>query len=153
MGEWGIAPSFLTSALDGGELSASRPGHFTPDTNWIGGWVGPRCGLDLWRRENLAPARKRTPVVQPVARRHTDWACEIIIVSKINFFPLKWNYVHTLLIWNFFCYNWNIWHLIPLNTNNVVGRWLVLPRIYAQYFEVPKRYPIYWYKVSGQADP
>jgi hypothetical protein len=35
---------FLTSALAGGEWSASRPGCFTPgqkapDTYWIGGWV------------------------------------------------------------------------------------------------------------------
>jgi hypothetical protein len=37
---------FLTSALVGGEWSASRPGRFTPGTHWIGGWVGPRTGLD-----------------------------------------------------------------------------------------------------------
>jgi hypothetical protein len=42
---------FLTSALAGGEWSALRPGRFTPgerapDTHWIGGWVGPRAGLD-----------------------------------------------------------------------------------------------------------
>jgi hypothetical protein len=42
---------FLTSALVGGEWSASRPGRFTsgeraPGTHWIGGWVGPRAGLD-----------------------------------------------------------------------------------------------------------
>jgi hypothetical protein len=42
---------FLTSALVGGEWSASRPGRFTtgeraPSTHWIGGWVGPRVGLD-----------------------------------------------------------------------------------------------------------
>jgi hypothetical protein len=42
---------FLTSALDGGEWSASRPGRFTPRegapvTHWIGGWVGPRAVLD-----------------------------------------------------------------------------------------------------------
>jgi hypothetical protein len=41
----------LTSALGGGEWSASRPGRFTPrerapDTHWIGGWVGPRAVLD-----------------------------------------------------------------------------------------------------------
>jgi len=48
MGEW----RFLTSALDGGEWSASSPGHFIPgertpgSTQWIGGWVGPRAGLD-----------------------------------------------------------------------------------------------------------
>jgi hypothetical protein len=56
-GAWGekcIAPThFLTSALDGGEWSASRPGRALtrgkdPDTCWIGDWVGPRAGLDVW---------------------------------------------------------------------------------------------------------
>jgi len=41
----------LTSELDESEWSASRPGRFTPrerapGTRWIGGWVGPRAGLD-----------------------------------------------------------------------------------------------------------
>jgi hypothetical protein len=41
----------FTSALVGGEWSASRPGRFTPgerapNTQWIGGWLGPRAGLD-----------------------------------------------------------------------------------------------------------
>jgi hypothetical protein len=42
---------FLTSALVGGEWSASGPCRFTPlesgpGTRWIRGWVGPRTGLD-----------------------------------------------------------------------------------------------------------
>jgi hypothetical protein len=42
---------FLTSALVGGEWSASRPGRFTPGerapgTHWIRGWVDPKAGLD-----------------------------------------------------------------------------------------------------------
>jgi hypothetical protein len=42
---------FLTSAVVGGEWSASRPGSFTPGdrapgTHWIGAWVGARTGLD-----------------------------------------------------------------------------------------------------------
>jgi hypothetical protein len=42
---------FLTSALAGGEWSASRSGRFTSGeraagTHWIGGWVYPRAGLD-----------------------------------------------------------------------------------------------------------
>jgi hypothetical protein len=37
---------FLTSALAGGEWSASRPGRVTRGSHWIGGWVGPRAGLD-----------------------------------------------------------------------------------------------------------
>jgi hypothetical protein len=41
----------LTSALAGGEWSASRPGRFiqeerAPSTHWLGGWVDPRAGLD-----------------------------------------------------------------------------------------------------------
>jgi hypothetical protein len=43
--------AFLTSALGGGEWSASHPGRFTPreiapGTYWIGSWVGSRDGLD-----------------------------------------------------------------------------------------------------------
>jgi hypothetical protein len=42
---------FLTSALVGGEWTASRPGRFTPGerapgTHFIGDWVGPRTSLD-----------------------------------------------------------------------------------------------------------
>jgi hypothetical protein len=44
-------PIFLTSALAGGEWSDSRhcrftPGQRTPRTQWIGGWVDLRAGLD-----------------------------------------------------------------------------------------------------------
>jgi len=43
--------AFLTSAQDRGEWSAIRPDRFTsgeraPGACWIGGWVGPRAGLD-----------------------------------------------------------------------------------------------------------
>jgi hypothetical protein len=42
---------FLTSALVGGEWSASFPGRFTfeeraPGTHWIGIWMDPRAGMD-----------------------------------------------------------------------------------------------------------
>jgi hypothetical protein len=61
MGNGGIAPSFLTSELDGGEWSASSPcrftaGESTPGTQRIEGWVGSRAGLGA----DLAPARNRT---------------------------------------------------------------------------------------------
>jgi hypothetical protein len=51
---------FLTPALDGGELSASRPGRFTPDegapgTHCIGGWVGPRADLDAVEYRRVLP--------------------------------------------------------------------------------------------------
>jgi hypothetical protein len=52
MEKWMYISTFsLTSALAGGEWSASRPDRFTPGetapgTLWIGGWVDPRAGLD-----------------------------------------------------------------------------------------------------------
>jgi hypothetical protein len=49
---------FLSSALDGGEWSASRPGRFTPrertlGTHWIGGWVVPRAVLHAVVKKNV----------------------------------------------------------------------------------------------------
>jgi hypothetical protein len=55
--------SFLTSALDGSEWSASRPGCAlarvrAPGTHCTGGWVGPRAGLDTEARGKiLCPCR------------------------------------------------------------------------------------------------
>jgi hypothetical protein len=77
----GIAPTFLTLALDGDEWSASRPGLFTsgeiaPDTNWIGSWVGPRVVLDIEEEKNHTPGGNLTQAVQLVARRYTDWAIQ-----------------------------------------------------------------------------
>jgi hypothetical protein len=51
MGEWMYTSTFfLTSALVGGEWSASRPGRFTPGergpgTHWIGDCVDPSAGM------------------------------------------------------------------------------------------------------------
>jgi hypothetical protein len=66
----GIAPPFLTSALDG-EWLASRLGLFTPEerapsTNWIGGRVGSRADLDAMGKIQIAPAGNRNLIVQPV---------------------------------------------------------------------------------------
>jgi len=38
----------MTAALEGGEWSAARPGRTLPTgkTRYLGGWVGPRAGLD-----------------------------------------------------------------------------------------------------------
>jgi hypothetical protein len=55
--------ALLTLALDRGEWSASRPSRFTPGerdpgTHWIGGWVGPRAGLEaVVRRKIPSPCR------------------------------------------------------------------------------------------------
>jgi hypothetical protein len=70
---------FLTSALVGGEWSASRPCRFTPGKeNFIGGWVDPRTGLDdmeKWKFFTIPGLELSLPlVVQSVASRYTDWA-------------------------------------------------------------------------------
>jgi hypothetical protein len=68
--------SFLTSAFDGGEWSASHPDRFTPrekafGTHWIRGWVGHRAVLDAAVKRKIPSPRResnpRTPIVQPVA--------------------------------------------------------------------------------------
>jgi hypothetical protein len=51
-GGGGIAPSFLTSALDGGDWSASRHCRFTngkgaPDTLWRRSWVDLIADMDV----------------------------------------------------------------------------------------------------------
>jgi hypothetical protein len=62
-----IAPPFLTSELDGGEWSASRPGRITPGekapgTRWIEVRVGPRADFDaVEKREISRPCRESNP--------------------------------------------------------------------------------------------
>jgi hypothetical protein len=66
---------FLTSALVGGEWSASRSGRFTPgESNWIGGWVDPRAGLDDVEKRKFLTLRDSNSdptAVQPVASRYS----------------------------------------------------------------------------------
>jgi hypothetical protein len=56
-------------------ISASRPDRLTPGerapgTHWIGGWVGPRTGLNIVDKRNIfPPAANPNPAVRPVARR------------------------------------------------------------------------------------
>jgi len=50
--------SFLTSALDGGEWSTSRPSRFIPGKEppfpSIEGWVGPRVSLDVMEKREIS---------------------------------------------------------------------------------------------------
>jgi hypothetical protein len=69
------APPFLTSAS--GQLHAPTvlpPGKQPPvPIGQEAGWSSEPVWT-LWRRENLPSAGNRTPTIQPVARRFTDWA-------------------------------------------------------------------------------
>jgi hypothetical protein len=91
-------------ALDGGEWSVSRPGRFTPReraprTHWIGGWMGPRAVLDAVVKEKIASPRHesnpRTPIVQRVTQRYTDWAVAALSLSSsanVNPFRTELNF-------------------------------------------------------------
>jgi hypothetical protein len=95
LGEWKYSSTHsLTSALDGGEWSASRPGRFTPReraprTHWTGGWMGPRAVLV--KRKIPSPCREsnpRTPIIQPVAQLYTDWAIAALLELVVDKFIL-----------------------------------------------------------------
>jgi hypothetical protein len=69
--------ALLTSALDGDEPSASRPGHVTlgkriPCTHWTSGWIESKAGLDATEDRNVSCFCRKSNLyssaVQPVAR-------------------------------------------------------------------------------------
>jgi hypothetical protein len=86
----------LTSALDGGDWSVSRLGRFAAreritGTHWIGGWVGPRAGLNTLSKIEIPSPRRESnpnhPIVQPVDSRYTTGLSRLVIfyiISKIN---------------------------------------------------------------------
>jgi hypothetical protein len=94
LGEWMYSSTHsLTSALDGCEWSASRPGRFilrerARGTHWVGGWVGSRAVLDaVVKRKIPSPHREsnpRTPIVHPVAQSYIDWAIAALIIQSIK---------------------------------------------------------------------
>jgi hypothetical protein len=88
LGEWRYRSTHsLTSALDGGELSASRPGRFTPrkrarSTHWIGGWVAPKEVLGwslnkklvVWNLVSHTKRRTQTGGVRKQGAEENIWA-------------------------------------------------------------------------------
>jgi hypothetical protein len=83
-GAWGVRRysfySFLTSALDGGEWSASRPGRALPPREGspvpIGqeaGWASEPVSTQRQEEKSSASVGDRTPVVQSVVRHYNDW--------------------------------------------------------------------------------
>jgi hypothetical protein len=60
MGEWRFSSSILDWALVECEWSASRLGRLilcetALGTHWIGGWMGPRGGLDTVEKRQIFP--------------------------------------------------------------------------------------------------
>jgi hypothetical protein len=102
---------FLTSALVGGEWSASRPGCSTsgeraPGTLWIGGWVDPRASLDDMKKRKFLTllGLELRPLGRP-ASGYTDYAIpapyQKLYSWELNFDSLvtsQYNYLQSLCI-------------------------------------------------------
>jgi hypothetical protein len=72
---------YLTSALDGGEWSASRPGRASPPEKELPEPIGQESGWaieSVWKQrleeKSSASLADRTPVVQSIVGHKTDWA-------------------------------------------------------------------------------
>jgi hypothetical protein len=80
----------LTSALDGGEWSASCPGRFTPrekapGTHWIGGWVDPRAVLDPAVKRKIPSTSRESRVL--ICGKASEYSVQhnfLRIVSSIH---------------------------------------------------------------------
>jgi hypothetical protein len=71
--------SFLTSALDGGEWSASRPGRALPPGKGPpvlivqeAGWAPEPVWTQGLEEKSSASVGDRAPIVQPAVRHYTD---------------------------------------------------------------------------------
>jgi hypothetical protein len=76
--------SFLTSALEGGELSAPRPGHTLapgkePPVPIVqeAGWAPEPVWTQRLEEKSSASVGDGTPAVQSVVRHCTDWATRL----------------------------------------------------------------------------
>ena len=81
----GIAVLFHDRGTRRGWVVSSTPRpHFTPgkrpSTHFIGGWVGPRAGLD--GRKISSPPGFNPRTVQPVVSRYTDWATRPTLIFE-----------------------------------------------------------------------
>jgi hypothetical protein len=70
-------------------ISAANPRERAPGIHCIGGWVGPRAGLDaVVRRKISSPYRNSNPpIMQPVAQRYT---------TKLSRLPSNESREHTI---------------------------------------------------------
>jgi hypothetical protein len=85
--------SFLTSALEGGEWSASRPDRALPPGKELpvpivqeAGWAPEPVWTQRLEERSSAFVTDRTPAVQSVVRQYTDWATRLTvpILSHMN---------------------------------------------------------------------
>jgi hypothetical protein len=98
---------FLTSAVVGGEWSASCPYRFTlveraPYTRWTGGWVVPRADLDdmeKWKFLTLLELELRLLLSIP---------CPVAIPTALSWLLLIWSWSHSNSIIFYLCISFHI---------------------------------------------
>jgi hypothetical protein len=84
-----------------GQLHASTaliPGERASCTHSIGGWVGPRAGLDATKKRKFLPLPESNPGSE-VACRYTNWAIQIIYWyerMKCNILYVVYGYLYVL---------------------------------------------------------
>jgi hypothetical protein len=100
--EWrsgGLAQPFLTSSLDGNEMSASRLrrstlGKITPCIHCVGVWVDSRVGLNTMEYiKTVASNGNRSPNFQQLTSRYTDCVFPTrttLLVHNITFGGICW---------------------------------------------------------------
>jgi hypothetical protein len=96
MGSGGIAPTFLTSGLDGVKWLSSHPGHFAsgetaPVTHWIGVWVGPIAGLDVIKEIKIlsfAGFETRCPSLYRLSYRGSPVVVTVVCLNIYTFAQL-----------------------------------------------------------------
>jgi hypothetical protein len=149
-GSTGIAPRILDLGIRWRRVVSFTPWPLyprerAPSTHWIGGWVGPRAVPDaVVKRKIPSPRRKsnpRTPIVQPVVQRYTNWAIPAIIyimyiciyvctytetsrqkfLRSVNLHVIRWPwlmyYVRIIIsAWDQLRYRSTIIHLVPIPT-------------------------------------
>jgi hypothetical protein len=105
---------FLSSALAGGEWSASGPGHFTPEervpgTHWKRVWVGPRAGLDdVVKEKFLTPPGLEIRPLGLLARSQSLYRLRYSLsgtIIKTQFSSIIYTWRRRMYFSDFCCHN------------------------------------------------
>jgi hypothetical protein len=102
----GIAPRIIWPlALD--EWPVSRPGRFTsretaPGTHWIGGWVGPRAGLDTVPKRKIPIPRRESNSDHLNSGRSCRYSARTLRALLTKPCNLKWCYIEPFFWYNYF---------------------------------------------------
>jgi hypothetical protein len=93
MGKWRYSSTIIDHfARSGGgaERPALHLGRFTPGPHWIGGWVGPRAGLDAVKKRKIFPCRRIE--IQPTSPQPIAVPTELSHLLLLSIF-YSFNYI------------------------------------------------------------